>query len=85
MCNEELICTFEEHTRDVLCVDMSLDEKLISSGSEDRTLRLWSIEERACVAIMKAATDAVTTVKFSPDRLHVLYTSGGKVYQWFLP
>lgn len=83
--NNELFCTFEGHTRDVLSVDISYDEKFCVSGSEDGTLRLWSIEEKACVAIMKAARDILNTVEFSRDGLHVLYTSGGKVHQWFLP
>jgi hypothetical protein len=63
---------YEEHTKRAWSVDFSLpDPSRLASGSDDGTVRLWSIHQEASVATMETRHN-VCSVQFSPDAAHLL-------------
>jgi len=66
------ISYFKGHTGKVTSLKMSPSEDLFLSTALDRTLRLWDLRERQCIAIMHTNNDVV--VNFDPEGL--LFATG---------
>jgi WD40 repeat protein/tRNA A-37 threonylcarbamoyl transferase component Bud32 len=64
---ESLLRTFEGHTNGVYSVSFSPDGQTLASGSYDKTIRLWQVNDGALLRIIKGHTDGVYSVSFSPD------------------
>jgi len=64
------------HTRDVNSVRFSPDGKLLASGSDDNTVRLWDPATGTCHSTLKGHSGWVHSVAFSPDGK--LLASGSK-------
>lgn len=61
---------FSGHEQDIYSLDFASDGRHIASGSGDRTIRLWDLEQGQCVLNL-AIEDGVTTVAISPDNRFV--------------
>lgn len=57
---------FSGHEQDIYSLDYSSDGRYIASGSGDRTVRLWDIQQNQCL-LRLSIEDGVTTVAISPD------------------
>jgi hypothetical protein len=57
----------EGHTEDVTSVSFSGDGKLIVSGSDDRTVRVWNAVSGELLHILEGHTEEVRSVSFSGD------------------
>jgi WD40 repeat protein/serine/threonine protein kinase len=62
----EVLFTLPGHKRTIHCVAFSTDGQRVAAGSDDRTVRVWSLHTREQVVTCRA-TSSVTSVAFSPD------------------
>jgi len=69
---------YEGHTDDVQSVAFSADGQLAFSGSADKTLRLWKLENGECVRIFQGHTEMVWSVALSADSRYALSGSADK-------
>jgi WD40 repeat protein len=56
-----------KHTDDIRCLAHSPDGKLVASGSDDETARVWDVASGKEVAVFKGHTSPVRAIAFSPD------------------
>ena len=58
---------FEGHIYAVNSVAFSPDGTLLASGSDDRTVRLWNVDDGGLIQTLKGHTEFVNSVAFSSD------------------
>jgi guanine nucleotide-binding protein subunit beta-2-like 1 protein len=69
---------FVGHTKDVLSVSFSADNRQIVSGSRDRTIKLWNtLGECKYTITDDGHTDWVSCVRFSPNTQNPIIVSAG--------
>ena len=75
--------TLEEHEGSVRSVAFSPDGKLIVSGSDDNTVRLWDIQGNPIGQPLRGHEGSVRSVAISPDGKMIVSGSGdGTVHLW---
>jgi len=75
--------TMAGHLKSVSSVGINQDGRYAVSGSSDETIRLWTLQNGACVRIFKGTGFGVTSVCMSPDGQQVLAGSvDHKVRVW---
>ena len=75
LCQGDQLATLTGHEWIVSCAAFSPDGKLIATGSQDRTVKVWDAAQLELVTTLAAATGAVWSVAFSPDS-RFLITAG---------
>lgn len=72
------------HTHDVMAVAYSPDGRYLASASEDRSIRIWSVQGEQ-LATLRHHTDKVNSIAFSPDGRRLASASfDGTVRLWSL-
>ncbi len=59
--------TAKAHGKELKATALSTDGKLLASGSEDRTIKLWSIPSGELLRTISAHKETVSRVAFTPD------------------
>jgi len=81
-CQGDQLATLGSHDWIVTCTAFSPDGKLIATGSQDKTVKIWDVERRTLVTTLNAATGAVWTVAFTPDSQHLVTSGRGGTRFW---
>jgi WD40 repeat protein len=55
------------HSQTIVDLVFSPDGRLLASGGEDQTVRLWDVASGASIRVLRGHTASVYTVAFSPD------------------
>merc|ERR1712013_245218 len=76
--SKETTRRFEDHTKDVLSVAFSADNRQIVSASRDKTIKLWNTLARCKYTIQEDGhQDWVSCVRFSPNNQNPIIVSAG--------
>jgi len=67
---------FEGHSHAVTCIDVSVDNNLLASGSLDHTARIWDLNTGKLVADPFKCAGIVGAVRFSRDSKKLAVKSG---------
>ena len=63
------------HTLAITTVALTCDNKYIVTGSMDRTIRIWNIEEKTLDAVLEGHTKSVTAVSITSDNKYIVSIS----------
>ncbi|KAJ6648170.1 Transducin beta-like protein 3 [Pseudolycoriella hygida] len=63
------------HEKDVNCVTISSDDKMIATGSQDKTAKLWSAIDLSLMGVFRGHKRGIWCVRFSPVDKLLLTTS----------
>ncbi|XP_074106164.1 transducin beta-like protein 3 [Cotesia typhae] len=63
------------HQKDVNCVVISPNDKIIATGSQDKTAKLWSADNLQLIGVLRGHRRGVWCVRFSPIDQVLLTTS----------
>jgi len=72
--------TLKGHTRDVTCC-VELSNKLLMSGSDDGTIKLWNLETTKCITTFNH-NGACKMIQILSNGKIVSATSEGEIYLW---
>ena len=61
--------TFQGHTRSVRAADLSLDGRLLLSGSDDASMRLWDVSTGGCLRVFEGHDQAMAHSEAECDAL----------------
>ncbi|KAK7203227.1 WD40-repeat-containing domain protein [Myxozyma melibiosi] len=77
--------TKKAHDKDINAVDISPNDELFATASQDRTVKIWDSEEGEVVGILRGHKRGVWSVKFSAYDKFVVTGSGDKTVKvWSL-
>ena len=81
--NEDRFVALEGHTDMVNDVCFDRSEGLLYSSSMDRTCRIWDVDKRTCISVLKHPNAGVESVVCSPDGRSILTSDdSGHTYVW---
>lgn len=55
------------HREECLALDFHPFGEFFASGGADRSLKLWDLRQKSCIHKYGGHTDAVSSLRFSPD------------------
>jgi WD40 repeat protein len=64
------------HTGDVESIAFSPDSRILASGSKDKTIKLWNLEDGKVVHTLIGHTDRIFSLAFSPDGRFLVSVGG---------
>ncbi|XP_006637433.2 transducin beta-like protein 3 [Lepisosteus oculatus] len=77
--------TEKGHDKDVNSVAVSPNDKLLASGSQDRTTKLWALADLSLLGVFRGHRRGVWCVQFSPvDQVLATSSADGSVKLWGL-
>ncbi|MCI4385087.1 hypothetical protein PGIGA_G00046290 [Pangasianodon gigas] len=77
--------TEKAHDKDVNSVAVSPNDKLLASGSQDRTAKLWSLTDMSLLGVFRGHRRGIWCVHFSPvDQVLASASADGTIKLWGL-
>ncbi|XP_067279298.1 transducin beta-like protein 3 [Pseudorasbora parva] len=77
--------TEKAHEKDVNSVTISPNDKLLASGSQDRTAKLWSLADMSLLGVFRGHSRGIWCVQFSPvDQVLATASADGSIKLWGL-
>ncbi|XP_054707818.1 transducin beta-like protein 3 [Uloborus diversus] len=77
--------TVKAHDKNINSIDISENDKLIATGSQDHTAKIWDVSDLSLVATLRGHKKGVWCVNFSPVDLAVATSSGDETIRiWSL-
>ncbi|KAI5865454.1 U3 small nucleolar RNA-associated protein [Durotheca rogersii] len=73
------IYTRKAHDKDINAIDVNHSSRLFASASQDKTVKIWAIEEGEVQGILKGHRRGVWSVSFAPPSTPVLQGEQGSV------
>jgi WD40 repeat protein len=64
------------HDDRITALDITADGRLVITASKDKTIRIWDLNEKMCIKVLKGHTKAVQTIAITPDGRYAV--SGGE-------
>ncbi|KAG2145776.1 hypothetical protein DEU56DRAFT_910060 [Suillus clintonianus] len=79
-----IVKTFESHSQETYCIDISEDSTLLVSGALDRSARIWSLETGKFIGGPFTSVQSLGAVRFSQDskKLAVMTDVGKCLEVW---
>ena len=74
----DAISSVIENSYLILSIAISNDQKILVSGSNDKTIRVWDFEEKRCIRVLKGHEGRVMSVAITPDNNYILSGSDDK-------
>jgi WD40 repeat protein len=72
-----MVKRFQSHPTAINCIDISEDSMLLASGSDDSTIRIWSLDTGKLVAGPFKSADRAGAIRFSRDSKKLAIKSYG--------
>jgi WD40 repeat protein len=60
------LATLHDHTNGVRSLAFSPNGRILASGSDDQTIRIWDVRDGTCQKVLQGHTSRVCSVQFSP-------------------
>ena len=60
------------HTNFNRCVAITSDNKYIVSGGDDKTVRLWNLQDKTQEVVLQGHTDPVNSVAITSDNKYIV-------------
>ena len=79
----DFVYKFMGHSEKITSISLSQDEYFAITGSADRTIRLWCLRLKICLAVYRGHTKTIWDVHFSPQGYYFLSGSAdGLMILW---
>lgn len=73
------------HTKEIGALGITPDGKMLISGSEDNTVKFWSLPDGRWLNTLPVHTDNVSCLAITPDGKTLVTASANRLYLWTLP
>ncbi|HVM48008.1 MAG TPA: protein kinase [Candidatus Acidoferrum sp.] len=81
-CRGDQLATFTGHDWIVTCAAFSPNGRLLATGSQDGTAKVWDLPGRQLLTSLPCGTGAVWTVGFTPDGTELMTATTEGVHLW---
>ncbi|PWY93658.1 small nucleolar ribonucleo protein complex subunit [Aspergillus sclerotioniger CBS 115572] len=75
--NPKAIFTRKAHEKDINALDVNPSSTLFASASQDRTVKIWSIEDGSVVGVLRGHKRGVWSARFAPRGTPILNSDSG--------